>query len=300
MKRIRKTQPDITDLINQFRSFVLNARSNGSEVSFKIKPDTVTADKAVLSFSGLAYAKMITLVSMFDSEVGWHGVCHRTNPDKSEFLISDILVYPQDVTGTTVNTDQAKYETWLYGHDDEVFNNIRFHGHSHVNMDTKPSGVDIEHQNKLLNMLGDDDFYVFVIWNKKMQYTVRIFDMKLNILYETADVTLKVEDDDSGIFQIMKAAKDAVTEKSFTYYGNGTYYGTGYQGTGYQGAGTGYQTGNKTTTPAGTKTQIVTVQGGANAAKHDGKKKGTNGLVREDGYDDGWMEKYLEDQFPET
>ena len=298
MKRIRKTSLDVTALIEQFRSFVLNSRSDGSEVSFKIKPDTITADKAVLSFSGLAYAKMLTLVSMFDSEVGWHGVCRRTNPEKSEFLISDILVYPQEVTGATVNTDQAKYETWLYEYPDEIFNDIRFHGHSHVNMGTTPSPTDIEHQNKLLNMLGDDDFYVFIIWNKKMQYTVRIFDMKVNILYETADVTLKVEDDDSGVFQLMKSAKENVTEKKFSYYGNGT-YGTGYYGTGYQGAGTGYQTGNKTTTSTGTKTQIVTVQGG-NAAKHDGKKKETKGLAREDGYDGSWMEQYLEEQFPET
>ena len=44
-------------------------------------------------------------------------------------------------------------------------------GHSHVNMGTSPSSVDLNHQEEILRMLGDNDFYIFMIWNKSFAST---------------------------------------------------------------------------------------------------------------------------------
>ena len=42
---------------------------------------------------------------------------------------SKIFSYtPQEVTVSTVNTDQAAYTEWLYGLDDDTFNKIRMQG----------------------------------------------------------------------------------------------------------------------------------------------------------------------------
>lgn len=156
---------------------------------------------------------------------------------KNEYYITDILVYPQKVTGATVNTDQEKYEMWLMQHEDEVFNNIRMQGHSHVNMGTTPSGVDETHQAKILEQLEDDMFYIFLIWNKSNSKFIKIYDLKKNILFETTDVSVEVLDDGSGIDEFLVDAKKLVEDKpTTTYYSGGGYYGgNSYGGSYYNG-----------------------------------------------------------------
>ena len=98
------------------------------EYSRTFKWEDSENDKATIFLSSIAFAKMNALIQQFDSEVAWHGVVHRDEEDPTIFRITDILVYPQVVSGATVNTDQEAYQTWLYAFDDDVFNNIRMQG----------------------------------------------------------------------------------------------------------------------------------------------------------------------------
>lgn len=170
-------------------------------------------DRASVVFSAVAFAKMTMLVQNFTSEVAWHGVVYRDEKERNKFYITDILVYPQLVTGSTVNTDQEAYQTWLYTHDDEVFNNLRMQGHSHVDFSTTPSGVDTTHQEKILSQIDDDMFYIFMIWNKKFERTIKIFDMENNTLYETADVDIYIGDEGCDLNAFIKDAKEIVKTK---------------------------------------------------------------------------------------
>jgi len=137
-----------------------------------------------------AYHKIVTLVTEFANEVGWHGTVQRVSDN--EFIIQDIFVYPQEVTASTVNTDQEAYTQWLYELGDDVFNNIRMHGHSHNNMSVSPSGVDNIHRQQILNQLETDMYYIFMIWNKSLQVHTLVYDMARNILYEDTDVEIKL------------------------------------------------------------------------------------------------------------
>ena len=188
-------------------------------------------DRASIVFSSIAFAKMTSLVQSFTSEVAWHGVAFRDEKEKNKFYITDILVYPQVVTGSTVNTDQDAYQTWLYTHEDEVFNNIRMQGHSHVNFSTTPSGVDTTHQEKILSQIDDDMFYIFMIWNQKFERNVKIFDMENNMLYETADIDIYIGDEGCDLNAFIKDAKELVKTK--TYQTNG--YQNGQSGYKYNG-----------------------------------------------------------------
>ena len=76
---------------------------------------------------------MLTLVSGFSTEVGWNGFARRIG-DGSEFLVEDILVYPQVVSAADSDTDPEAYRDWLHGFEPDKLRLIRFHGHSHVNM----------------------------------------------------------------------------------------------------------------------------------------------------------------------
>ena len=175
---------------------------------------------AVILLSQEAYRKIIALVTEFRDEVAWHGTVSRSG-DK-EFVIEDIFVYPQEVTGSTVNTDQAAYTDWLYGFDNDIFNKIRMQGHSHVNMGVKPSGVDDTHRRKILDQLEPDMFYVFMIWNKSLSVHTLIYDMVRNVLYEDDDVEVKLLDDD-GLGEFLADAKGKVRKpgyKAKMHYGS--------------------------------------------------------------------------------
>lgn len=206
-------------------------------------------EKATVFFTPEAFAKMTMLLQEFSSEVAWHGVASRLGDEaKNEYLISDIVVYPQTVTGATVDMDTDKYAEWLMQNaEDERFDHLFMQGHSHVNMGTSPSSVDLQHQEEILGMLGEDDFYIFMIWNKSFQSTNKIYDLKKNTLFENGDISVKVQGgEDLGGF--LKNAKEIVKSQPRTYGGGSgyTYIGGGYT---YNGAAYNYSRG---TTGAGT------------------------------------------------
>ena len=173
-----------------------------------------------VSITPTAYLKMMSLVEEFTSEVAWHGTVER---DGTHFCIKDIFVYPQVVTGVTVTPDQVEYTNWLYNLEDEDFNSLRFHGHSHVNMPTSPSGTDIQFQTDMLAKLTDDDYYIFVIWNKRGDFTFRVYDLATNSLYENSDIDFYIEDFDYDLF--VADAKKLVTN---SYSVNKNSYGNGW------------------------------------------------------------------------
>ena len=199
--------------------------------------------KAVVYFTGEAWAKMSMLIKEFDKEVAWHGVAHRAdNAEEDGYVISDIVVYPQEVSGSTVEMDTEKYAEWLMDNvEDERFNNLHMQGHSHVNMGVTPSSVDLNHQEEILNMLGDDDFYIFMIWNKSFTSNVKVYDLQKNVLFENGDVTVKLIGAVDDLDEFLADAKEKVKTKGYapsTTYGGyphnkpaGTPYNPMAQGT---------------------------------------------------------------------
>jgi len=182
----QKAQTEFVALLNDLK---MSDGEISYSTSFKYEKSV-----AILWLTPTAYSKIVALVNTFSDEVAWHGMAVRKA--ENEFTIEDIFVYPQEVTGAAVNTDQARYTEWLYEFDDEVFNKIRMQGHSHVNMGVSPSAVDDRHRVGILGQLDADMFYIFMIWNKSLKIHTLIYDMENNILYDDKDVTVKIIGDD--------------------------------------------------------------------------------------------------------
>jgi len=162
---------------------------------------------AVVWLTPEAYKKIAALVTSFSDEVGWHGTVSRSGDN--EFTIEDVFVYPQEVTSSTVITDQFAYTEWLYELEDDTFNKIRMQGHSHVNMGVSPSGVDDKHRQKILEQLEPDMFYIFMIWNKSLTVHTLIYDMERNVLYEDKDVEVMLIGGD-GMEEFLADTKEKV------------------------------------------------------------------------------------------
>lgn len=222
-KMIRMTPEYYEECRKDFEKALKNAKFSDGKVSFT-KTFTAKKERATLFFTVEAWMKMLMLVQEFSKEVAWHGVAYRLDTEgKNEYLISDILVYPQEVTGSTVEMDTAQYAVWLQeNEEDERFYNIHMQGHSHVNMAPNPSSVDLNHQEEILAQLGDDDFYIFIIINKSCKRNIKIYDLQKNILFEDSDVDTEFYGSDTGLCDFINTAKDMVKEKTTVY--QPTYY----------------------------------------------------------------------------
>ena len=269
MAKIINIGPEwLEEIRRDFEESLKNVKLSDGKFEFRKTFGTVQR-KARLNFTYTAWQKMQALISEFDKEVAWHGVAYRSeDPEKDEYTITDILVYPQEVTGATVTTDQIKYQTWLMDHEDDIFNNIRMQGHSHVNMAVSPSGVDTSLYDRILNQLDDTMFYIFLIWNKRNEKTVKIYDLAKNILFETGDVDVFILGEGFDMEAFLKDAKDKVVTKTYDnswkngwggYSGYGGGYGGGYgsgYGSGYNAPATKPTTTEKTAASPPTASQV--------------------------------------------
>lgn len=183
---------DIKDLLEEY----INSRS--------LTPPTIY-------ISANAYVKMRMLVDQMSTEVGWYGTVTKCPGLQETYVIEDILVYPQTVTGATCEQDETKMFDFEMSLTTEQVNTKRFQGHSHVNMGVTPSGVDEQFYQDLLTQVND--YFIICITNKKNDYTVRFYDVENNILY--TDLELKVLlDDGTDTNNWFTLVKDQVANKS--------------------------------------------------------------------------------------
>ena len=163
-----------------------------------IVPDKLTVDltnttkaekQPKIIFKEKAANKMWQLIDACEKEIAWHGCVTK---EGDTYTIEDILVFPQEVTGSTATAIEDEYVAWMQDLDDDTFNHMRFHGHSHVNMGVTPSGVDTQYQEDLVNTVKD--FYIFGIFNKKRVYNLYLYSIEDNTLYETNDLDIELFD----------------------------------------------------------------------------------------------------------
>lgn len=217
MSRLIKLTEEHEGLIQEMVQKIKGTKMLSGEFKFTAKLPEIDR-KAFVFFTPEAYSKMLSLIMTFDKEVGWYGTAKRHGElDDDIYVIDDILVFPQEVTGVTVDSDDERRIEWFNTISDEELMNIRCDCHSHVNMGTSPSGTDDKEVEAVLENLDGDAFRIFMIWNKKLEFTCRIFDMEKNIFFGTGDVEVDVLGCEIGKF--LKGAREMVVNKTTTFTG---------------------------------------------------------------------------------
>lgn len=135
-----------------------------------------------------AYIKMRTLVDKTSTELGWYGFVSKLPGLDNVYVIEDIIVYPQKVTGATCEQDEDRMFEFEISLTTEQVRARRFQGHSHVNMGVTPSGVDEAFYQDLLSQVRD--YYIIMVTNKRGDNHIRFYDMENNIVY--TELELKV------------------------------------------------------------------------------------------------------------
>ncbi|MEG1562332.1 MAG: hypothetical protein RR365_01145 [Bacteroides sp.] len=218
-KPIYLTDELVEDTIAEFKKSLSSAQMLDGKFSFIKSFAYKTGAKAKLYYSATAYTQQLALLNNFDSEVAWHGIIKRLPKEENAYLVERVVVYPQIVGAATVEMDDAKYGEWVSQFSDEDFFNIRFQCHSHVNMGCTPSTVDLDHQQKILEQVSSSDlnkFYVFSIWNKKMEHVTRIYDFENNIYFDNSEIEIDLYDADCDMSDFIELAKKTAVKRTFT------------------------------------------------------------------------------------
>lgn len=200
MKPIKMSPTQRAAVLADFEKFLDTTRSLDDNVTYKVSTEKILkATTPTIYITPEAYLKMYGLVDTVAVEVAWHGSV--TCPNPGIFIIDDIHVYPQYVSGTSVDTEQAEYETWLQGLDDDTFNSLRMQGHSHVNMSASPSGPDWVLYEKMLQGMTRIPYYIFLIVNKRREMFIMLYDFEQNMIFETKELDMGIIFDSSHTLQ---------------------------------------------------------------------------------------------------
>lgn len=197
------------------------------DITFPIPTPPTVTEKPIVRFAPNVWKKVRAYIDSTESEIGWNGTVER---EGNVFTITDVFLYPQTVTGVTVQTDfgveeYGAYDRWVDGLDIDTYNKMRFHGHSHVNMAITPSTTDTDGYQKRVRNLEEGDYYIFMIGNKRDNQWWNIYDKVTGILYEEKDITVEVENDEF-MAAIEAEKKQFLTYKTYsTYNSKSTVYG---------------------------------------------------------------------------
>lgn len=185
-----------------------------------IKPE----HKPIVQMTPEIYTKMYSLVHASPVEISWHGLVSR-DKENDIYTIYDIVMFPQINGPTSTATDEKDFSDWMTSliMDPEFpIQDLRMHGHSHVNMQVFSSGIDDAYQKELIAKVEDDDYYLFLVLNKKQEICVLLYDFSKQILFNTNDVEVRVvADDESNILEWTKeniekyCKKEVVTIKQY-------------------------------------------------------------------------------------
>lgn len=187
MRNIRITDAVIERMCEQVRTAMKGTvvTKDKLDLSVPLKLTLADVDKPTVMVSAMADQKMRNLVLNCNEEIAWHGTVSY-DAESNTYLIEDIFVFPQYTTAATVQSIDEEYGPWLMTLDDETFSKLRMHGHSHVSMGVTPSGVDTTYQEQLIQRV--QDFYIFMIINKREDYHICVYDVVNNIMYDKADI----------------------------------------------------------------------------------------------------------------
>lgn len=163
-----------------------------------------------------SYHDMILLVSEVSKEVGWLGTVREV---RGGFYIDEVFLVKQEVAAATTELDEdgiSELGMALMAEDGDVerANRLRFWGHSHVRMDTSPSGQD----NDQMDLFRDNgcDHFIRGIANKegKLEFTVYYF--KEGIIFKDVPWTLYTEPEVDRLEYWQQEIADKVTEKTYS------------------------------------------------------------------------------------
>jgi hypothetical protein len=206
------------------------------------KTEVVYSDRIpMILITPEAYNDMFVLIDEARTEVSWLGAVQRLGDD---FLIHEVFLPEQECTSSTTEMTEeglTKLATELLERPDgmELWNSVRFWGHSHVRMDVFASGPDND-QMSLFKEQVKDDWFIRGIFNKDGSAKFWLFHLSSGIVINDVPWSIYSPVVDDERREAWRAQlKDKITHRRVTVYRSqwNPGQGGGYGGYSYPGAG---------------------------------------------------------------
>ena len=164
-----------------------------------MKVKVIDEMKPIIYIMETAYDKMNEYIDQSDLEIGWLGTA--TKRGSNIYVIEDTYLFEQEVSDTTTEIKEEglnnfAMELMQKENGEELWNNMRVWGHSHVDMGTSPSSQDNE-QMKLF-IKNPNEFFIRIIGNKKGDMKIDIYDFELGLIYEDMEYEIVYEEEKQG------------------------------------------------------------------------------------------------------
>jgi len=229
MQKLLITQEERNQVLKELTEQVTKAKTTSELESIKVPKDKTifkNVHKPEIYISASNLEKMFALVNASSVECQWHGLVKRSETNFNRFFIYKILVFPQINSSASTDTDENEYIDWLMQLDDDQFQDLRFHGHSHVNMAVYSSSIDDTFQQDLLANIKQNDYYIFFVLNKKREICILVYDYLQNTLFETKDCKIFLLDDNNELIDewAKKELKEKAQTKTYKYTKTSSYY----------------------------------------------------------------------------
>ncbi len=117
-----------------------------------------------------AYKKIVYLVEIAGKEVGWLGKVKELG--NYRFVIDEIYLFEQEVTSAQTEMDAEGLAKW-FGENIDIANEIKFWGHSHVNMTVGPSSTDTDQMQQFIK--NGSEYFIMGIFNKRGEQRFDIY-----------------------------------------------------------------------------------------------------------------------------
>jgi proteasome lid subunit RPN8/RPN11 len=132
------------------------------------------------------YAQKV-IVDTCKDEVGWVGLVTKKD---NTYVVEEIFLPRQGAHGSECEILSAGYvpieeEMTRRGTFDRMFTDLKFWGHSHVNMGVGPSGPD--RQSSIKKATDAGDYFIRAICNKEGRMHLSFFDNAKGVAYENID-----------------------------------------------------------------------------------------------------------------
>jgi len=160
------------------------------------------------------------IVKVSTGEIGWLGLVEEGD---GYYIIREVFILKQVVTGTTTEIEpEAMLDlTMQLLDEDKDPSMLRYWGHSHVNMQVRPSGTD---EKQVSEYLKHANWFIRGIYNKRNDSKVDVYDVPGDVIHQCVENTIiprrLSKDAIAEIDKILKENISRPTPKPYTHQTN--------------------------------------------------------------------------------
>lgn len=179
----------LQDVAKKHTTYINSSSMQRTTTPLRLKPPEPVPQMPSVYYTKEVWESITYLVDKCTQEIGWLGLVEEY---QGWYLVTEIFIPEQEVSSATTDIEPEALAALTMQLLDEGKdpNQLRYWGHSHVNMQVSPSTTD---ELQIQEYLQDVDFFIRGIYNKKGDSKVDVYDVRTRHVHQCVFNDLYVE-----------------------------------------------------------------------------------------------------------